>query len=128
MSFMIRLHVIEEMSDLPGDVRDYLKRCGLPDSKLLGCSEGTRMYQDLGLYGDTAEAYMDVLAKEYYVDLRNFQFERYFPSEFQGRTFASRVLLWLVPFASSVARRRGNYQALTLGMIDRAIRTKRWEA
>lgn len=115
------------MSELSRDVREYLKLCGLSDRKLAECDGQTRMYHDLGLYGDVAEAYMEVLARHYQVDLSNFRFESFFPGEFQGKTLLSRTLLWLIPFASKVSRQRSSYQALTLAMIDRAIQTKRWQ-
>jgi hypothetical protein len=56
-------------SDLSIELREYLKRCGLPNNKIMQCSGGTRMYHDLGLYGDIAEGCMDLLAKGYHVDL-----------------------------------------------------------
>ena len=118
---------LAEMTNLSADVREYLKRCGLSDSKLAQCNESTRMYHDLDLYGDIAEAYMEVLGKQYQVDLANFQFEKFFPTEFQGKNMLTRTLLWLIPFANMASRQRNNYQPLTLSMIDRAIRTKHWQ-
>lgn len=115
------------MSELSADLREYLKRCGLPERKLARCNSSTRMYHDLGLYGDIAEAYLGVLADHYGVDLSGFEFEKFFPPEFAGTNMLTRTLLWLIPFAGSVARRRDNYSPLTLEMIDRAIRAKRWQ-
>jgi len=113
-------------SELPIEVREYLKRCGTSESIIAQCNGSTRMYHDLGLYGDIAEAYLGVLANCYHVDMSGFEFEKYFPLEFAGRNKLSRVLLWFVPFAARVARRRGEYVPLTLDMIDRTIRAKRW--
>jgi hypothetical protein len=115
------------MSELSVDVREYLRRCGLPERKLAECNEDTRMYHDLGLYGDVAEAYIDVLANVYGIDLTDFQFEKFFPREFQGETALGRVLLWLIPFASTASRRGNRYRPLTLAMIERAMRSKRWQ-
>lgn len=67
-------------SELSIDLREYLERCGLSESKIRQCSGSTRMYHDLGLYGDIAEA-----------------------------------------------RRRSEYLPLTLEMVDRVMRSKRWE-
>ena len=85
------------------------------------------MYHDLGLYGDIAEAYMDVLAGPYQVDLRAFEFEKYFPPEFTGKNTLTRTLLWIMPFLGRAARQRNEYSPLTLERIDRALRSKRWE-
>lgn len=113
------------MNELSASLRDYLERCGLPKRKLVRCNRNTRMYHDLGLYGDIAEAYLGVLVDHYGVDLSGFEFEKFFPPEFAGKNTLTRTLLWLIPFAGSVARRRDNYLPLTLEMIDRAIRSKR---
>jgi hypothetical protein len=113
-------------NDVPIEVREYLKRCGLSERTIARCNGSTRMYHDLGLYGDIAEAYLGVLANSYHVDMSGFEFEKFFPLEFAGRNKLSRALLWIVPFAGMVARRRGEYFPLTLDMIARTIRAKWW--
>jgi hypothetical protein len=112
--------------ELSANVREYLKRCGLSERQIARCSEATRMYHDLDLYGDIAEGCMEVLAKDYRVDLSGFEFEKFFPSEFAGKSRLTGFLLQLVPFAGKAARQRGVYLPLTLGMIGGAIRTGRW--
>lgn len=112
--------------ELSIDLREYLKRCGLSESKIAQCNGGTRLYHDLGLYGDSAEACIAVLADQYHVDLSGFEFERFFPVEFVGGNVVTRTLLWLVPFASKAVRQRGEYLPITLRMIDDAMRIKRW--
>lgn len=114
-------------SELSIELREYLKRCGLSESKIAQCSGSTRMYHDLGIYGDIAEAYMEVLAEHCHVDLSGFEFEKFFPPEFAGKKVLTRTLLWIVLFAGSAYRRRGELLPLTLERIDRAIRSKRWE-
>ncbi len=84
------------------------------------------MYHDLGLYGDIAEADMEVLADHYLVDLSGFEFERFFPPEFAGKSPLTRALLWMVPFAEKATRKDYEYLPLTLEMIERAMRTKQW--
>ncbi len=113
--------------ELSPELRDYLKRCGLSKKLLAQCSGSTRMYHDLGLYGDVAEAYMEALADQYHVDLSGFEFEKFFPSEFPGKNMLTRTFLWFVPFARSVVRKRCEYEPLTLEMIDRVLRTKQWQ-
>lgn len=114
-------------TELSTELRGYLKHCSLSESKIAQCSSSTRMYHDLGLYGDIAEAYIEVLAERYQVDLRGFEFEKFFPHEFAGKSALSRVLLWIMPFAGGAARQRDEYLPLTLERIDRALRSKRWE-
>ena len=106
----------------------YLRRCGLSEGKLARCNAGTRLYHDLGIYGDEAEAYMGVLAEEYHVDLTGFEFEKYFPLEFPGRNAITRLLFWLAPFTGHAARRRAAYLPVTMEIIDRALLTKKWNA
>ncbi|WP_311239034.1 MULTISPECIES: hypothetical protein [unclassified Xanthomonas] len=115
-------------SELSIELREYLKRCGLPERVIAQCNGGTRMYHDLGLHGDIAEAYMEVLAEHYYVDLGGFEFEKFFPPEFSGRSIFTRTLLWIVPFAGKAARQGGEYLPLTLGTIERVMRAKQWSA
>ncbi len=105
----------------------YLMLCGLPAKTIALCDHNTRMYHDLGIYGDIADSCMEVLAEHFGVDLSGFEFEQFFPREFEGKSVLTRVLLWLVPFAGAVARRYGKWSPLTLARIDRAIRNKRWE-
>lgn len=113
-------------NDLSTELREYLKRCGLSESKIAQCSISTRMYHDLGLYGDIAEADMGVLADYYLVDLSGFEFDKFFPPEFAGKSPLARVLHWIVPFYGKLVRGNGKYLPLTLEMIERAMRTKRW--
>lgn len=113
-------------SELSIELRAYLKHCGLSESKIARCTGSTRLYHDLGLYGDIAEAYIGVLIDDYHVDMSGFEFEKFFPLEFAGKNLITRTFLWLAPFAGNAVRQRGEYSPLTLEMIDRAIHTKRW--
>jgi hypothetical protein len=114
-------------SELSMELREYLNRCGLSVSKIEQCSNSTRMYHDLGFYGDIAEANMEVLSYHYLVDLSGFEFERFFPPEFAGKNQLARVLLCFVPFVDKAVRNTCEYLPLTLGMIEQAIRAKRWK-
>ncbi|PJK13863.1 hypothetical protein CO613_09020 [Lysobacteraceae bacterium NML07-0707] len=113
--------------ELSAELREYLKRCGLSENKIAQCNGRTRLYHDLGIYGDIAEACMEVLAECYRVDLSSFEFEKFFPREFAGKNILTRALLWIVPLASNTARQRGEWLPLTLKRIDHAIHNKRWE-
>lgn len=115
-------------NELSTELREYLKRCGLSEGKIAQCSVKTRMYHDLGIYGEIAEDCIDVLTDQYHVDPGGFEFEKFFPPEFAGKSMLSRVLLWIVPFAGKLERQRGEYLPLTLEMIENAMRAKRWLA
>lgn len=71
---------------------------------------------------------MEGLIKGHQVDLTGFDFDRYFPPEFPGRTFLETLLLWIIPFAGDIARRCAKYRPFTLAMLDRVISTKHWKA
>ena len=71
---------------------------------------------------------MEALERDYCVDLKGFEFHAHFPPEFIGRSVLVRALLWLVPFAGAVARRREIYAPVTLAMVDAAVRSGRWES
>lgn len=113
---------------LPPEVADYLKFCGLSKAELERCNPGTRLFHDLGLYGDIADAYIETLAKRHSVDISKFEFPKYFPPEFLGNSFAERMLYWLVPFVGRYKRARMEYRPLTLEMIAKAIRQKQLPA
>jgi hypothetical protein len=114
-------------SELSIELREYLKYCGLSKRKIAECRGSTRMYHDLGLYGDIAEAYMEVLADHYHVDLSGFEFDKFFPPEFAGKNSFLAMLLSIIPFAGYVARQRDEWLPLTLERVDQAIHSKRWE-
>lgn len=113
-------------NELSTELREYLKHCGLSDGKLAKCNGDTRLYQDLDIYGDIAEAYMEVLADRYHVDMTDFEFDKFFPPEFAGKNALTRALLWIAPFAGNVARQRSEYPPLTLSRLDQVIHIKRW--
>jgi hypothetical protein len=113
-------------NELSTELREYLMHCGLSDSKLDKCNAGTRLYHDLDIYGDIAEAYMEVLVDRYHVDMTGFEFDKFFPQEFAGKNALTRALLWIAPFAGNVARQRSEYQPLTLNRLDQVIHIKRW--
>jgi hypothetical protein len=125
---MLSLAIDVMTNELSIELREYLKRCGLSRRKIAQCSRETRMYHDLGLYGDIAEAYMEELVDHYHVDLSGFEFDKFFPPEFAGKNRLIGGLLSIVPFANYVARQRDEYLPLTLRMIERVMRTKQWHS
>ena len=86
----------------------------------------TRLCHDLGIYGEEAEDYLEVLRTQYQVDLSSFEFTKYFPEERPYKSFAERIVFDFLPFGLWFASRKESWQPLTLAMIDAAISTKKW--
>ncbi|WP_175015405.1 DUF1493 family protein [Burkholderia lata] len=111
---------------LSSELCEYLRKCGFSKKRIDKLTYDTRLYHDLGVYGDLAEGCLEILCDQYHVDLSKFEFDKYFPREFVGENAFVRTLLWAVPFLGSGARRHGDYSVLTLGMVENAIRAKCW--
>jgi Protein of unknown function (DUF1493) len=103
----------------------YLKTCGYSDKSIAKFTLETRLWHDLQVYGDIAESYLECLHNRFEVDLSAFEFEKYFPVEFLGKTRLSAVLISMVPFFSDYLRHRMEFAPLTLGMIEDAITHKK---
>ena len=111
----------------PGDAA-YLRALGHSERQIDRMSINTRMYHDLGVYGDSAIEDMQVLAEKFGVNLSNFDFDRYFPPQFEGRNRFEMVLINSLPFVSKIVRDRREYLPVTLAMIDQSLREKTWPA
>jgi hypothetical protein len=107
-------------------VYQYLRNCGLSEKRIANCRADTRLYHDLRVYGDIAEACLEMLRDEYQVDFRGFKFEEYFPPEFMGNNVFTSLFYSMVPFASYYARKRREYSPFTLNMIESLMQSKRW--
>jgi hypothetical protein len=110
-------------------LKQYLKDCGERDKRIEACHTDTRLFHDLGIYGEAAEDYMDVLVSQYNVDMTDFDFDRYFPPEFAGKTTLTRALIWTFPYIWKLFAPRdegSKFLPLTLGMIEQAIDQKKW--
>ncbi|WP_195764095.1 DUF1493 family protein [Pseudoduganella rivuli] len=123
---MMLSHVTNQ-SVLPDILKVWLRKCGLSNRLLNQCQLQTRLYHDLGLYGDIAETYMDELAESHGVDLSDFVFERYFPSEFPGNTWVARFLVSHMPFGRWFYERDRMYAALTLEMVLNSMISKKFQ-
>jgi hypothetical protein len=107
----------------------YLKDCGEREKRIEACHMDTRLFHDLGIYGEAAEDYIDVLVNQYNVDMTGFDFARYFPPEFAGKTMLTRALIWTFPYIWKLFSPRdegSDFLPLTLEMIEQAIHQKRW--
>jgi hypothetical protein len=109
------------------EVHLYLKELGYSEQEIAGMTMNTRFFHDLGSYGDTAEEEIVLLQKRFDVDLTEFNFDRYFPPEFEGKNrFEAFVLNATTSRESRLIRSRERCEPLTLGMINHAILAKRW--
>jgi len=94
-------------------LKTFLYENGITSNNL---SLSTRLYHDLGIYGDTAFwLFEDIESRG--VDLKNFVFDKYFPPEVYGNSIFSRFFYATIPFANAVKRKKCSYQPLTLAMI-----------
>ena len=104
------------------DFKAYLVEVGL-DKHLISAQDlQLSLYHDLGIYGDIAESCIDVLADSYKVDLSHFEFDKYFPPEFEGESFLQRMLYSFLPFYAVKLRASKEYQLLTFADIKNAIK------
>jgi hypothetical protein len=108
-------------------VYTYLKELGYPERRIADWSMETRMYHDLGLYGDSAIEDVEFLAGRFCVDMSNFVFDDYFPPQFEGRNRFEAVIFNSIPFLHRILRGRKTYRPLTLRMIDEAMKVGRWQ-
>lgn len=83
-----------------------------------------RLYHDLGIYGDIAESYIELLADNYGVDISSFCFEDYFPAEYPGETKFKKYLYTFFPFLASRYNATRSYQELTFGTLQKAMEQK----
>ncbi|WP_368501967.1 DUF1493 family protein [Photobacterium sp. 1_MG-2023] len=85
------------MDNFLSDLITCLKLFGKGKSDIKGYKYSTRLYHDLGIYGDEAYEFISILETSFGVDLSSFVFESYFPMEFPGDTQSQRVFYWLFP-------------------------------
>lgn len=126
---MMHSPVINDKSSekLPEIVTQYLRLCGLREKKIAGCHMGTRLYHDLGVYGEEAEAYLEVLVEQFQVDLTDFVFARFFPNEWpQGNSYFENCFLRLFPGIERLYKKSEVYYPITLQMVNNAINLGEW--
>ena len=114
--------IATKSSNLPEELKAYLAKCGFSASEIAKCRLETRLYQDLGIYGDIAESYMEVLADSFNVDLSGFLFDKYFPLEFSGDSSFTRFLTTYIPWGKWIYHKNHSYNPMTLEMILNAIK------
>ena len=111
---------------LPEAVERFLVEAGCSESVRSKCTLDTRLYHDLGVYGDEAHDYMRTLSESFGVDLSGFDFDEYFPREFPGGNWVERTIRWLVPGLGR-PRPASQYRPITLAAVEKAIDVGRWQ-
>jgi hypothetical protein len=113
-------------NELSAETVEFLQRCGLRPAKILLCNLNTRLYHDLGWYGDIAESCMEELQAHYGVNLSGFDFASYFPAEFAGKNRFQQIAFWVLPFLGYLERRRSTFLPLTLARVESSLQSKKW--
>ena len=105
----------------------YLIELGYSPAEIADMTMNTCLFHDLGSYGDTAADEMSLLQKKFGVDLSEFDFNKYFPPEFEGKSkYEAFVRNIAVPRETRMIGSLKQYEPLTLGMINHALLAKRW--
>lgn len=103
-----------------------LREIGISEKSIRNARPETQLVDDLGVYGDEAIDFVDVLSKKFDVDVSELDIDRYFPLEFPGQTLFHRIVFAFVPFIRSIYYRRTRFEPISLEMIERAISSKKW--
>lgn len=109
-------------AEVPVEVIAHLERCGYSREKISTFSGGTRLFHDVGLFGDNAYDELILLRNEFGVDFSKFEFRKYFPGNFGWDALILRMF-WQSKWAGQV---RQKYKPITLSMLGDVIREKKW--
>lgn len=123
IKFMMLQHVNDSISS---EILDYLRRCGISEKDILQSTRDTRLFHDLNIYGDVAEACVETLELEYSVDMSSFEFDRYFPSEYIGETPFKRVANWFFPLLGRRRRMTTYFEPIRLSDLEMVIERRSW--
>ncbi len=105
------------------DFDEYLRISGLGKALKKDKNMNSLMYHDLGIYGEIAEGYIDLLAEEYEVDVEKFNFEEYFPGEFYGKNLVHKYFFLIFP--SFRKDFKLTYKPFPVHKISEAIKSKK---
>lgn len=107
----------------------YLQRCGYAEGEISAWTSETRLLHDMWLCGDDILDELEVLVRDFGVDLSELKVEKYFPREFSNDAFiiAIRRLLRAIGLERVVDKILEKYSPITLGMVEAAILNKRWD-
>lgn len=115
---------------------EYLKKCGYSAAKIDSWTSNTRLLHDLDLCGDDILDEFKILQDNFGVDLSDFEFKKYFPSELSKDAYliSARRLLHTIGlhkiadylYKRIVDRIYDKYSEVSLGLIEATIRQRKW--
>lgn len=108
----------------PDWFEEFLSAAGVSKRNIARANVHTRFYHDLNIYGDEAEPIVEELERR--IDISSFNPDLYFPPEFSGENFLSRVTYWLVPFSRRISKSKDKYKPLNFGDVMAALERGRW--
>jgi hypothetical protein len=111
-------------NQLPPKVVEWLVACEYPQALIDRYGVQTRLVQDIGIIGHTLEQQLQILREVFHVDFGETSFANYFPSQLGWEA----VVISMWPRSSWARRILERYPPITLGMVDEAIRNKKWAA
>jgi hypothetical protein len=100
----------------------HFRRCGYSEKTIATFTGETRLFQDIGIFGDNAYDELNLLRKEFDIDFSAFEFKKYFPGNF-GVEPLILMTFWNSKWADRIKRR---YPPITLSMLDEVIQKKKW--
>ena len=108
--------------------RAFLVAYGYSPQRISRMNAETRLFHDLGLYGDDIEEMFEVMQSRFEVNLSTMPLAKYFPGEFQHRWLSvfSPLAPWFWKMRFAVQWRDDRYPPITLAMIERTLKEKRW--
>ena len=112
-------------NSLTDNLKNFLNEvCGYKISHVDRLDRSTRLFYDLNIYGDIAESCLEEFVKEFGVDVSLFNFEDYFPFEFDKFYLLDIWLIFYIPYLRKKYFNDYKYKDLTLGDLEGAIKTK----
>ncbi len=110
-----------------GLLESYLLECGFKKSSINEFDGNTRLWHDLGVYGDIAESYIELMRDKYGVDISNFCFDDYFPTDFSGGSTFQIFIFSAIPFLRNRYNKKQPFKPLTLATVEKVLSSKVFE-
>jgi hypothetical protein len=107
---------------IPPKAVEWLEACRYPRELIDSYNNETRLVQDIGIVGHTLEEQLQVLHDVFHVDFSGVSVAKYFPSPLG----IEALVISILPRSGWAKRTLERYPPITLGMIDEAIRNKKW--
>lgn len=111
-----------EAHHLPPAVIKWLEACRYPRELIERYHPQTRLVQDIGIVGHALEEQLQVLQDTFHVDFSGASVGRYFPSPLG----MDALVISILPRSNWAKRVLERYPPITLGMIDEAIKNRKW--